>query len=332
MVQIAGSSLRGPAMHLMLLGGTGFAGRALIRQLQRERGTDITVVSRTTYAMPGVRRVVTGDYRDLVAGAAFRREMRAVDALVHLGDGLSVLQHRGETGNAARADRLVAAAADLASAVREAQVPLFVYVSSIKALCDEEDGRVLAEDSEPRGSTLYGRSKLRVEQSVSSVLSESATRHVILRIPVMYGEGGTGSFQRLLKLADTPLPLPLDGLRNRRSVLATRNFASLLALVLRTGPPHPHGVFHVHDGPPWSTTRIVTTLRAALGRPRRLFGVGEVFGHAFRRAPFVGPIARRLYGSLELSDARLRRSFAWTAVVDTQAALFELARNSRAPP
>jgi hypothetical protein len=36
--------------------------------------------------------------------------------------------------------------------------------------------------------------------------------------------------------------------------------------------------------------------------------------------------ARRLYGSLELSDALFRRSFAWTPIVSTEAALAEMVK------
>jgi nucleoside-diphosphate-sugar epimerase len=279
--------------------------------------------------MPCVKRVVTGHYRELVTTAAFRQEMAELGAVVHLGDGLSLLQRRRQAGDAERADRLVAASSDLVLAVREAHVPLFVYLSSIKVLCDEEDDRVLVETSEPRGSTLYGRSKLRIERSLVRTLSGSATRCVIVRAPVVYGEGKTGSVHRLLELADTPLPLPLDGVCNKRSVLAACNLANLLVHLLRTGVQPAGSLFHVHDGPPWSTTQIVTTLRAALGRSRRLFSIGAPAQRAFKVVPLLAPVARRLYGSLELSDGHFRGSSAWKPVVDTETALIQMARKLR---
>jgi hypothetical protein len=41
--------------------------------------------------------------------------------------------------------------------------------------------------------------------------------------------------------------------------------------------------------------------------------------------PPLAPVARRLYGSLEVSDARFRRAFDWTPAVETNVALAEMA-------
>ena len=317
-------------MRVLILGGTGATGKALIRSLREESGAGISVISRTATTLPGATRVITGHYADILRSAEFAQELASLDAIVHLGDGLGVLQGRAHAAGTAEADRLIAASESVAVATRDARVPLFVHVSSIKAICDEEDDRVLVETSEPRPTTLYGRSKLRLEQAICAALDGSATRHVILRNPVMYSAGKDGSLHRLLQLADTPLPLPLGGLANKRSLLAVRNFADALAAVVRAGPAAPIGVFHVHDGPPMSTTALVATLRAALGRPARLFPIGSAAASLARRTPGLGATARRLFGSLELSDARFRRSFAWTPPVDTGTALIELIAQRRA--
>jgi UDP-glucose 4-epimerase len=318
-------------MRLLILGGTGASGMALIRHLRGEKpdAFDIAVISRTATALPGATRVLTGHYAQIVASGAFRQELATFNAIVHLADGLGALQSTARSGSA-EADRLIAASRSVAVAAREAQVPLIVYVSSIKALCDEDDDRVLVEDSVPRSTTLYGRSKLRLEQAITGILQGSATRLVILRNPVMYGEARSGSLHRLFRLADTPLPLPLGELANRRSLLSVRNLASALAAVVRPGPDGPRGLFHVHDGPPLSTTEIVATVRAALGRPLRLFPVGSAPPRIARHVPLIAPVARRLYGSLELSDARFRCSFDWTPPESTRAALAEAASCVRA--
>jgi nucleoside-diphosphate-sugar epimerase len=315
-------------MHTLILGASGSTGQALIRYLGSASPTiDLTAVSRTATALPGVQRVLTGHYGDLFGSTEGRRQLAGIDAVVHLADGLSVLQKRAHAADSALADRLLASSRELALAVRDARVPLLLYVSSIKAIAGEEDARVLVEDCEPRATTPYGRCKRRLEEVMAQILAGSETRLVIVRNPVMYGDGGAGSLHRLLQIADTPLPLPLGGLDNKRSILAVRNFASALAAVVRAGPSCPSGVFHVHDGPALSTTSIVATLRAALGRPTRLFSVGLATTHAARRAPLLAPLARRLYGSLELSDAHFRRSFDWMPVVETTAALTDMVRN-----
>jgi nucleoside-diphosphate-sugar epimerase len=313
-------------MHALVLGGTGSAGRALIRELLGDGpAIEVSVVSRTATSLPGASRVLTGHYGDLARSAEFREWLARVDVIVHLADGLSVLQQPRFAAGAALAERLMAASERLAEAARAARVPRLVHVSSIKALCDEDDARVLVETCEPRSSGLYGRSKLRLEQRLERALAGSATRLAVVRNPAMYGPGKAGSVHRLLRLADTPLPLPLGGLTNRRSLLAVANFATALSAMVRAGPQAAPGIFHFHDGPALSTTEIVATLRAALGRPRRLFAIGRAAAAAVARVPPVAPIARRLYGSLEMSDARFRRAFNWTPAIETKVALAEMA-------
>ena len=314
-------------MHALILGGTGIAGRALIDELRAGRqAVEVTAVSRTAAILPGVQRVLTGHYGELVRSGELKRRLEGVDVIVHLADGLSLLQQRRSAADAAEVERLLAASVRLTVAARTARVPRLVYVSSIKAICDEDDERVLTETDEPRATGLYGRSKLRLEQSMAGLLRGSDTRLVIVRNPVMYGAGKGGSVHRLLQLADTPLPLPLAGLENRRSLLAVRNFASALAAIVRAGPGAPDGIFHIHDGPAQTTAEIVATLRAALGRPCRLFPIGAAAAAAARRLPLIGPTARRLCGSLELSDAHFRRSFRWTPAVETKTALAAIAK------
>ena len=316
-------------MRVIVLGGRGVAGRALIRALRGEPGTEIVGVTRKGDDLPDVSHTVRGNYGELAGTRAFHRELAKVGTVIHLGDGLSVLEHRENRRDKALADRLVAASSGLALAARDVEVPLFIYVSSIKAIADEEDGRVLAEEPEPRGTTLYGRSKLEVERRVVDACAGSATRHIILRPPVLYGEGMRGSVHRLLKLADSPWPLPLGGLSNRRSLLATHNLASLLAHLARHGAALQRGCYHVHDGTPLSTTQIVAALREGLGRSPRLLPISSL-GRVARHVPGVGPVARRLLGSLEINDARLRQSISWMPPASSQAALVQMARVYRA--
>ena len=316
-------------MRVLILGGTGFAGRALLRELHGDLDANVVVVSRRATELPGVSRIVRGSYGDLAGSDAFRRELAQADAIVHLGDGLPALERRANANDTALADRLVSASSALALAAREAGAPLLIYVSSIKAIADEADDRVLEEDAEPRSTTLYGRSKLKVEQGVARACAGSATRHIILRPPVLYGEGEQGSVHRLLKLADTPCSLPLGGLSNRRSLLATSNLASLLAYLVRHASALAGATLHVHDGAPLSTTQIVSALREGLGRSPRLVPASPL-GRAARGLPVVGPVARRLFGSLEVSDARLRQAISWTPPTSSHAALVNMGRIYRA--
>jgi UDP-glucose 4-epimerase len=314
-------------MGVLIVGGRGFAGQALAAHLhQAGRSGEVAVVSRSAEPLDGVARLFTGHFGALAGMPEFRRALNGFSAVVHLADGLAPLQRAARAQGLADAEPQLQASERLASAAREAGVPLFVYVSSLKAICDEEDERLLTEACASRASTLYGHAKLQLELRIAAALAGSATALVIVRNPVTYGPSKHGSLQRLLRLADTPWPLPFASIANRRSLLAVENLASALAAVIATaGSSGPSGVFHIHDGPAPSTSDIVGIFRDALGRSRRLFSIGAAGQRLARRLPLLAPAARRLYGSLQLSDAHFRDSFAWSPQIDSKTALAAMA-------
>jgi nucleoside-diphosphate-sugar epimerase len=314
-------------MRVVIVGGTSQLGKALVSALLSQHGSfRVCVVSRTAEREDEFVRVIHGHYEDLAVSRAFRRELETFDAVVHLADGLPVLQERGFERDRRLADRLLEGSRRLVQAVRACRVPLFLYVSSIKAIADESDDRILIESSTPRSTRLYGLTKLRLEREIADLLAGSATRPIIVRSPVVYGPLGCGSLMRLLKLADSPYPLPLGGLANKRSIISVGNLASALATILYMSRAR-NGVYHVHDGQPLSTTQIVDSFRKALGRSRRLVPMLPAASAALQAIPVVGPNCSRLYGSLQISDALFRQTFAWHPLEGSQAALADAAAN-----
>jgi nucleoside-diphosphate-sugar epimerase len=308
-------------MRVVIVGGTSQLGKAVVSALRSHGASfSVSVLSRTADCEDELVRVIRGHYKDLAVSAAFRRELETFDAVVHLADGLPVLQERGFERDRRLADALLEGSRCLIQAVRACRVPLFLYVSSIKAIADESDERILVESSAPKSTRLYGLSKLRLERQIADLFAGSATRGIIVRSPVVYGPLGCGSLMRLLKLADSPFPLPLGGLANKRSIISVGNLADALVTILNTSRAR-EGVYHVHDGPPLSTTQIVEVFRKALGRSRRLVPVLPAASSVLRAIPIVGPNCSRLYGSLQISDALFRETFAWHPVEGSWAAL-----------
>jgi nucleoside-diphosphate-sugar epimerase len=326
-VSISKRYVSGVGMRVVIIGGTSQLSKALISALlSHDVAFSVCVLSRTADCDDESVRVIRGHYKDLAVSTAFRRELETFDAVVHLADGLPVLQEGKFERDRRFADGLLEGSRRLVHAVRACRVPLFLYVSSIKAIADESDERILVESSAPKSTRLYGLTKLRLEREIAELLARSATRRVIVRSPVVYGPLGCGSLMRLLKLADSPFPLPFSGLANKRSIISAGNLASALASILSVARAR-DGVYHVHDGQPLSTTQIVELFRKALGRSRRLFPMPSAASTVLQAIPVVGPNCSRLYGSLQISDALFRETFAWHPVEGSQAALADAAVN-----
>ena len=205
---------------------------------------------------------------------------------------------------------IVDARAALARQASAAGVRRLIYVSSIKAAA-ARTRRAVSERDAPAPEDSYGRAKLAAEAAVAG-----ETEAVILRPPLVHGPGAKANFAKLMWLADTPLPLPFKGLRNRRSTIALSTLIQAIASVLKR-PDGPTGVHHVADQAALSTGAMIAALRKGCGRRNNLF-----FAPALARlAPGV------MTESLEIDDAAFRAAYGYGArgAVEARAALTETA-------
>ena len=149
-------------------------------------------------------------------------------------------------------------------------------------------------------------------------------RLVILRPPLVCGPGVSGNLGTLVRLAALPLPLPLGGIANRRTLLSIGNLVDLVDRVLKQPVA---GTYVIGDREPLSTSSIVRHLRGGLGRAPGLVSVPAGLARHGRVGWSVGRglALRRLLGDLELDSTRFRAAYDWRDVVDTAAALRETA-------
>jgi nucleoside-diphosphate-sugar epimerase len=233
-----------------------------------------------------------------------------VDVLVHL----AARVHRTDEAGDDFLDRYVednaTATRRLAIAASRAGVERLIFVSSVKVHGDDGE-RPCAEDDPTRPTDAYGISKLRAEKALAEVRTETGLATVVLRPPLIYGPEVKANFRTLLRLADTPLPLPLGGIEgNRRSYLFLGNLLSAVRKVL-TEPAAVGRTYLVRDGEDVSSTALIARLRAVLGRPRRLVPVPAALISAAASITGRGAIVEPLTGSRRINDSRIRAELRW---------------------
>jgi nucleoside-diphosphate-sugar epimerase len=308
---------------ILVTGASGSIGTRLVAELQR-RGHRVTPAGRT-----GTDDVLQVDPLGGLVDA--RLASSKFDAVVHLGDGLKSLEGLSAAAAAPLMPKLLAGNRAFAAAVRTAGIPLFVHVSSIKALADEARADVMDEDSAPQSTAPYGTAKLALEGEMRRAFDGAAATLVMLRNPLTYGPGApgagrTGSLERLAKVADSGLPFPSASRPARRSLLAVANFVDAIAHVVEAPKPVA-GTFHVHDGEPPSVGEIVAWLREGLGRPPRLLPLPGALWTMARQIPQLRPTVDRLAGALVLDDRKFRAAYGWRPVVTTRAELIATAKS-----
>ncbi|MGO4570665.1 NAD-dependent epimerase/dehydratase family protein [Microvirga sp. 2TAF3] len=301
---------------IALTGATGFIGRHLLTELPK-RGYQVRVLLRRPSEVPeGATSAVIGDIAKPYNMSA---ALRDVDAVIHSAglahamsgmpeDDYRAINTQGTIG--------------LAQAAERAGVKRFVFLSSIRAQSGPVAQDVLTEDRTPLPTDPYGRSKLEAEEGLGAL----GLDWVALRPALVYGPGVKGNMAALLKLAQSPWPLPLGGLRARRSLLSLDNLTAAVDAVLRAPGPLKRP-FIVADPEPVTVPEIVASLRAGLGRKPGLIPVPAFLLQAAAALAGRGEAYERLAGSLVASPEALKR-LGWQPVSSTRDGLARLAETA----
>ena len=313
--------------RILVTGGTGFVGRALVTALESE-GRDVTLAVRRSAPRSGSRPAV--EIGTIGPATEWGRALEGAGAVVHLAAHVHVAPERA-AGEAATFDAVnhLGTVRLFREAARRG-IPLFVFVSSITVLgSGTQPGNSFDDESAPAPETAYARSKLDAEIALAREAAGTGTMLVVLRPPLICGPGVGGNLGGLARLAASPWPVPLGGIRNERTLLSIDNLVSALRTVL-TRPVA--GRFVLGDRTPLSTTDIVRHLRRGAGRSAPILPIPA--GLIGRAAGLVGRggIAARLFGDLAVNADAFRRAYGWQDAVTTGASLAATGAAARAGP
>jgi nucleoside-diphosphate-sugar epimerase len=283
-------------MRVLVTGASGFVGYPLVEALSRAK-YDVHAAIRSTRRLAFPKGVHVIVHPDLALPFDWTRLLAGVDAVVHLAG----IAHTGHHASEALYDRInCLATTELAAAAKQAAVKRFIFVSSIRAQSGPAVDHVLTEDSEPRPTDAYGRSKLAAEAAVRS----SGIPFTILRPVLIYGPGAKGNLGALIRLAAVTAPLPFGAFDNRRSLLDRSNLIAAIQFALQSRACEGE-LYLVADRDPVSLAEIITAIRQGLGRKPALFNVPPVVVESLLGAIGRRDLWDRLGGSLVATPQKL---------------------------
>ena len=301
-----------------LTGATGFIGKYLLGELAL-RGYQVRVLLRSPTALPpGCQHAVIGDLaRPINMNAA----LSGVDTVIHSA-GIAPSMTGAPAEDFRRLD--TGATAALALAAQRAGVRRFIFMSSLRAAADASAVAMLTENSEPKPTDAYGRSKLAAEQELAKLDLD----WVALRLALVIGPGVKGNLARLIELARSPYPLPFGALRAKRSLLSIANLSAAAECLIVAKEPLRRPLI-VADPGPLTVPEMVTAMRAGLGRRPGLIDVPErALRFGFRLGGHA-ELYRRLAEPLVGDPAALLR-MGWVPRMTTSAALAAATQNYEA--
>jgi UDP-glucose 4-epimerase len=302
-------------MRVLVTGASGFVGRALTGSLACESMT-VRAAARHPASIAPSPDVEPVYLPDLLSTPDWGPLLADVNAVVHLAG----IAHAGARIEEGQYDRVNRAATDtLAQACAERDIHL-ILMSSIRAQTGPVADHILTEADAPRPTDAYGRSKLAAEDAVR----QSGAAFTILRPVVVYGPGVKGNIATLLRLADTPVPLPFARFDNRRSLLAIDNLVSAIRHALTERATRDE-TYIVADNDPVSLADMIAAMRVAQGRTPNLFAVSPDLLAALLHTIRRGDLWDRIGGAL-VADAAKLRATGWHPVINTREGLAAMAQ------
>jgi nucleoside-diphosphate-sugar epimerase len=302
---------------VLVTGADGFIGRQLVAQLH-ERGIGFVAATRRQQTLCGQQTIAIGDIDD---NTDWSGALSGVGSIVHLAGRAHILNETEADPEQAFFKVNAQGSARLASQAAQTGVQRFLLLSTIGVYGPEHTHLDINTPISPK--TDYGRSKLAAEKHVRQFSSDTMA-YTILRAPLVYGPGVGGRFEQLLRLCRTPIPLPLAGINNRRSLIYSENLVDLIIHALGHKEAA-NKTLLVSDGKDLSTPDLIRDLRKSMGQapglwplPKPVLDMGaKMLGRSDQWA--------KLSGTLCVDSLDLRQTLDWTPPFSPQDGLAKTA-------
>ena len=205
----------------------------------------------------------------------------------------------------------------LAEAAIKTCVRRFIFTSSVAvygtvSIADE----AFREDStvSPHPDNFYAQSKLAAEEFLLSDNVCAALEPVIVRLPLVYGDGAKGNIATLMRLAQSGIPLPLAGIDNRRSFINIQNCVDYLLAAARR-PGAGGRVLLASDQEDVTTPDLIHAIARELRKPARLFHVPSWFLKIICSIPGQKERYEKLAGNFQINPSASCAFLNWSPKV-----------------
>lgn len=304
------AGVKSAASTVLVTGGTGFLGTALIEYLV-SKGTRVRLLMRTSSpscSQAGVIEYVT--YKDFFADP--QHFLEGVQTVYHLA-GRAHKISKDSKDNSER-EEILRVNCDLTRKICQLTYQWsdarFVYVSSLAVYGLQASDVPLSELTPPAPNTAYGESKLAAEEIVQRLAIAYGRDYVIVRPPLVYGRGAPANFGALERLSRLPFPLPFGRATAPRALIGRQNLAAFLHRV-GTHPGARQQIFVVTEEA-LSVHKIIHELRWTQGRKQWLLNVPPYGIRILLTSIGRGQIFEQLFGPLLVDDRKARALVEWT--------------------
>jgi nucleoside-diphosphate-sugar epimerase len=311
--------------RILITGATGFVGRALFKNLKSKKKYLVHLSTRTNQEKL-FEREKTFNIGEIDSNTNWKDALDKVDCIIHCAARAHKTEKK-ETDSLNAYRRInVDGTRNLANQAVAIGIKRFIFLSSIKVNGEEtiaSKSFKYNDISQPEDA--YGISKWEAEQALLEISKQNGLEVVIIRPPLVYGEGVKGNFLRLLDLVYKQIPLPFAKINNLRSFVALDSLIDLIICCI----DHPKAggkTFLVSDGEDLSTLDLIRKLSKFMNKSPRLFRVPQLIIKLIGRLVGKSLEVKRLLGSLRVDNSYTREILGWSPALSLDESLEKTVR------
>lgn len=288
---------------IVITGGSGFLGRHL---LNNGAFNEALAIGRTQPNNHQIFRKVSFDEDDALAEVFIDKEV-----VVHLAARAHVMNDASANPLDSYRQVNTVATLNLAKHAAISGVKRFIFISTIKVLGEKtEPGQAFRSDDPYNPKDPYSVSKVEAETELRAIGKAYGMEVIIIRPPLVYGQGVKGNFASLIKVAQFPIPLPFGSIRNKRSLVSVENLVDLIVTCLN----HPNAgdqTFLVSDDDDMSTPMLFSRLCEAGLHKNNVFVFPESILYFVLKVLGKSKIYERLCGSMQVDIEHTKKQLDW---------------------
>ena len=295
---------------ILVTGASGFIGRGLINKLISMEYNVIGLVRKKSNINSS--QLYSEVLIDDISGDISKINISKIDIIIHL----AALTHSKVKNYQDYLNVNVKGTENIVNLGVKISTKLIIMLSSIKVNGEgfRKNNIKYSEKCNPEPNDFYGKSKLASENILKELCQNNNISYVILRPPIIYGNGVKGNLLNLMKYLDNNVPIPIIKSNNIRSMLSLNNLIEALVMIINNKNTY-NDIYLISDNTEVNTKHLYYTLSKKLNKKLYTFTINKYLLKILLWPIGKSYLVEKISNSLIINNDKVKRALNWAPSV-----------------